>query len=100
MNERNENGTPQVSSAEQTERALVGAVASGQALRVRVDAADERFHPAQWTSPAVSGYCPAAAFTALERRMPPLLGLRPPGELLDKRWGLTSSTEALGLEVV
>jgi len=82
-----------------TEEGVGAALAPGQESRVRVEAADARFHPSQWTDKAVSGLdASGAAFEALQQRLPDLLQVRTPGSLLDKKWDLKSASVALGID--
>ena len=80
-----------------TERGLLAVMAPGQESRVRVDASEGRFHPSRWPHPETAGAVPGRDFSNLEERLPPLLGIRGPGTLLDKKWDLKSATAAFGL---
>jgi len=82
-----------------TEEGVGASLAPGQESRVRVEAAEARFHPSQWTDKAVSGAdASGAAFEALQQRLPGLLQVRTPGSLLDKKWDLKSAAVALGID--
>ena len=68
-------------------------LAPGQEARVAVNASNSRFLPSRWASNEN-----LSDFAQFEKRLPSLIGLRPPSSLTNQTWALRSSTHALGLD--